>query len=65
MKNQNPHCANLMPYYAWGGMPARSISAECCISSLETLLSAIDKLYELSLVGGEPFTHKELGVTDR
>jgi MoaA/NifB/PqqE/SkfB family radical SAM enzyme len=52
-----------MSYYGLTGRPpARDISAARCISSLEALLAAIDKVYELSIIGGEPFTHKELGT---
>jgi hypothetical protein len=52
-----------MQYYGKGtGVPAREISAEMCISSLKALFSAIDKVYELNIIGGEPFLHKELGA---
>ena len=49
-------CANLMQYYAH----AKNSDTEKLIVSIKKLMSAIDHVNELRILGGEPFMNKDL-----
>ena len=49
-------CANLMQYYE----APRDVSTDGIISALKWLLSSVDGVHELRLIGGEPFMNKKI-----
>jgi len=54
-------CNNLMPYYRDNHNPY-DIPAEHCMASFSSLAAAIDCIYEVNIIGGEPFLHEELDL---
>jgi organic radical activating enzyme len=49
-------CANLMQYY----QDAKNISYEMVVKDFENLTSKIDHIFEVRLIGGEPFVNKDI-----
>jgi organic radical activating enzyme len=49
-------CANLMQYY----QDAKNISYEMVVRDFENLTSKIDHVFEVRLIGGEPFVNKDI-----
>lgn len=49
-------CSNLMQYYK----NPKNYSARELIDSIDTLLKYIDVIYEIRVLGGEPFMHSEI-----
>lgn len=51
-------CANLMPYYT--NMTNPDETQEALTEQINQLLSMVDYIYEIDLIGGEPLLHKNL-----
>lgn len=49
-------CANLMQYYE----DAKNIDFEMVVRDFENLVSKIDHIFEVRLIGGEPFVNKDI-----
>jgi organic radical activating enzyme len=49
-------CANLMQYYE----DAKNIDYKMVVSDFERLVSKIDHIFEVRLIGGEPFVNKDI-----
>lgn len=49
-------CSNLMQYYE----KPLNVSTDKLISDLETFLTKVDLLFEIRLIGGEPFVHPSI-----
>ena len=49
-------CSNLMQYY----QDARNIDYEMIVSDFEALTSKIEHIFEVRLIGGEPFVNKDI-----
>jgi len=49
-------CANLMQYYE----DAKNIDYEMVVRDFENLISKIDHVFEVRLIGGEPFINKDI-----
>jgi organic radical activating enzyme len=50
------HCSSLMAYYR----KPSDFDASGIIASLDRILSCVDLIYHVEILGGEPFLHKEL-----
>ena len=55
-------CTALVPYYDGCRKKPYSIPAMEIIASFDALFDALDCVFEMSIVGGEPLLHKELGI---
>jgi len=55
------HCSSLMPHYR---KPADFDTAEI-IASLDRILSGVDLIYHVEILGGEPFLHKDFSLIAR
>ncbi|MBN3033552.1 MAG: radical SAM protein [Candidatus Saganbacteria bacterium] len=55
------HCSSLMPHYR---KPADSDTSEV-IAALDGILSGVDLIYHVELLGGEPFLHKDFAPIAR
>lgn len=53
-------CANLMPYYHNNKEKLRDVSIKELSREVEKLFECVDSICRLSLIGGEPFMHKDL-----
>lgn len=54
------HCSNLMQYYGEDTVVAQDYNIEDINSDLDKLLNVVDRVWQLVVVGGEPFMNKDL-----
>lgn len=53
------HCSNLMQFYGNDTILAENYDTEELCSDISKLLNLADRIWQLVVVGGEPFMHKE------
>lgn len=54
------HCSNLMQFYGKDTVPAKDYGTEDIFNDIHKLLALTDRIWQLVLVGGEPFMNKDL-----
>lgn len=54
------HCSNLMQFYGKDTVPAKDYKTKEICEDISKLLNVADRIWQLVLVGGEPFMNKDL-----
>lgn len=54
------HCSNLMQFYGKDTVEAKDCNTETLYADINKLLSITDRIWQLVVVGGEPFMNKDL-----